>query len=98
MEFRVVVAPADRAGEGGLARRPDEIAGSRQCRIHPVGARPHPEPKRPLKQIDWYRAVILTTAPDVLLVIVVCSRPAPRHHIFCFVNRLWRGRSRGSAF
>jgi len=36
---------ADRAGEGGMARRPDEIAGCRQCRVHPVAARPHPEPR-----------------------------------------------------
>jgi hypothetical protein len=67
-----------------LARRPDEIAGSRQCRIHPVGARPHPEPAHPLKQIDWYRAVILTTAPDVLLVIVVmfAAGAATSHLLF----------------
>src|SRR5229473_155966 len=44
----------------------------------------HPEPTHPLKEIDWYRAVILTTAPDVLLVVVVmfAAGTAASHLLF----------------
>src|SRR5712671_387967 len=51
---------------------------SSRCRRIP------PEPAHPLKHIDWDRTVILTTAPDVLLVIVVmfAAGTAASHLLF----------------
>src|SRR4029077_15520653 len=60
-----------RAGEGGLAGRPPEIARSRQCRIHLAAAGSSAGRAHRLSQSIGLIQVMSPTAPDVLLLMVV---------------------------